>query len=131
MPNLLQRGASFLGTRLKEAAGREVTYKRGPQEMTATGWPAKIDYEVTDDETGIPQKVSFYDWTFTTEDLAFDGDDTIFAARPGDQITETLNGEELTYEASSPGKRPVAESADSAGVLTMIHTKIVRRCPAS
>lgn len=130
MPNLLQRGASWLGDRLKSAAGRSVTYLRGSQQFTATGWPAKVDYEV-DDEDGIPRRVSFFDWTFKAEDLGFDGDDELFAVRPGDQITETLNGEEVTYEASPVGKRPAAEAADSAGVLVMVHTKIVARCPAS
>lgn len=130
MPNLLQRGAGWLGTQLKSAAGREVEYVRGSQRATVTGWPARIDYEV-DDGDGIPRRVWFYDWTFATEDLAFENDDTKYAARPGDQIVETLNDEEITYEASSPGKRPVAEWADSGGALTMIHTKIVNRCPAS
>lgn len=126
MPNLMQRGASWLGERLQTAAGRSVTYIRRGQSLSVTGWPARVDYEV-DDEDGIPRKVTFHDWTFTAADLDFDGDSEPFAARPGDQITETLDGRELTYEVMPPDTRPVAEWLDSAGVLVLIHTKLVRR----
>jgi hypothetical protein len=128
MPNLLQRGAAILGDRLQSAAGRSVTYTRRGQSLTATGWPAKQDY-IIDNDAGIPQSVTFYDWTFATADLAFDDDPETFAARAGDQITETLNGQDLTYEVMPPGDRPVAEGLDTAGVLTLIHTKLINQCP--
>ena len=44
MPNLLQRGASFLGSRLQTAAGLEVVYSRKSQSITLTGWPALQEY---------------------------------------------------------------------------------------
>lgn len=127
--NLLQRGATWLGERLQAAAGRSVTYKRGGQAIPdITGWPAKNEYEVTDDE-GLPEKVWFYDWSFTASDLNFANDETLFEARPGDQITETINGRDIVYEVAPPGKRPVAEWLDSAGVILLVHTKIVSQEP--
>jgi hypothetical protein len=129
MPNLLQRGAAFLGSRMQQAAGRSVVYSRRSQTVTLTGWPAMQEYEV-DDEDGIPRRHTFYDWTFTAEDLDFASDAEIFAARPGDQIRETLNGQEITYEAMPPGTKPVSERLDTAGVLVVVHCKIVK-CLAS
>jgi hypothetical protein len=126
MPNLLQRGATWLGERLQTAAGRSVIYSSGGQSFTATAWPAKVDYEV-DDEDGIPRRVTFYDWTFAREDLDFDDDPKPFSAKPGDRIVETLNAVELTYEVMPAGKRPVMEWADSGGELILIHTKLVNR----
>ena len=120
MPNLLQRGASFLGSRLQTAAGREVVYSRKSQSVTLTGWPSLQEYEV-DDEDGIPRRVTFYDWTFITAELDFANDEETFAARPGDQIT--VDGE--TYELMPPGKKPVAERLDAFGLNTLIHTKRV------
>ena len=130
MPNLMQRGAAWLGEQMQTAAGRSVLYTRRGQSFTATGWPAKIEYEV-DDEQGIPRRTTFYDWTFTAADLDFADDSDPFAARAGDQLTETLNGEDLTYEVMPPGKQPVSEWLDSGGECVLIHTKIVKRCPAS
>ena len=109
MPNLMQRGAAWLGDKMQTAAGRSVTYTRRGLSLTATGWPAKQEYLI-DNESGIPQSVTFYDWTFTTSDLDFSDESETFAARAGDQIEETLNGQTLVYEVTSPGNRPPRSS---------------------
>lgn len=122
----MQRSAEWLGARLKTAAGRSVTYTRSGQSLSVTGWPARHDYEVDDDD-GIPRRVTFHDWTFAAADLDFTSDSTPFAARPGDQITETLDGVELTYEVMPIDVRPPSEWLDTAGELILIHCKLVRR----
>lgn len=132
MPNLLQRGATWLGGKLQTAAGRTITYDRRGQTFTATGVPNKVDYEVdVDPQTGLPLAVTFYDWTFTFADLGFDNDDSLFEALPGDQISETLNGVDSVYEAAPPAKRKVMEWLDSAGTLVVVHTKLTERCQTS
>ncbi len=126
MSNLMQRGAAWLGERLKAAAGRSVTYTRRGQSLTATAWPAKLDYDVEDDD-GVFRRTTFYDWSFVTSDLDFANDPETFSARPGDEIKETLNGETLTYEVMPITSKGVEEWMDTAGELTVIHTKLVNR----
>ena len=128
MPNLLQRGASFLGSRMKDAAGREVTYTRRGQTVTLTGWPSRQEYEVTDEETGLPLRITSYDWSFVAEELVFETERIV--PRPGDQITETQNSQNVTYEAMPPGKMPVSERLDTGDVLIVVHTKQTQ-CRAS
>ena len=128
MPNLLQRGATFLGSRMQTAAGRSVTYARRDRTVTLTGWPSKQEYEVADDETGLPLKATYYDWSFIADDLVFD--DERIVPRPGDQISETLNSQDFVYEAMAPGKMPVSERLDASDTLLVVHTKIVQCRPS-
>jgi hypothetical protein len=129
MPNLLQRGATWLGGQLQSAAGQEVEYVRGSQSASVTGWPSRVEYEV-DDQDGIPRRVTFYDWNFTTEDMIFTGETEQLDSMPGDQVLVTIGGFEYTYEAMPAGKRPVAEWLDSSGILRTVHTKLVKRTSA-
>ncbi len=126
MTTLLQRGATWLAGELKTAAGRTVTYQRGGQSVSLVGTPQKLDYAV-DDNDGIPRAVTFYDWTFTASELLFNESEVI-ETRPGDQITETLAGYDITYEAMPPTARPVAEWMDSSNVMRIVHSKIVSLC---
>ena len=122
MPNLLQRSATWLAGKLQDSAGRSVTYWRQAQEVTLVGTPQRHDYEVTDDD-GIPRRETFYDWIFTASEMVFNDGETI-EPRPGDRISETLDGVEYSYEAMPLEKRPVAEWTDSAGVMKTVHTKL-------
>ena len=126
MPNLLQRGATWLGDRLQDAAGQTVVYARGSQSVSATATPRKVDYEV-DDEDGIPRRVTFYDWDFIATDMVFTGETEQFDAMPGDQVRVTVSGFEYTYEAMPAGKKPATEWLDSSGVLRTVHTKLTGR----
>lgn len=126
----MQRGAAFVASRMPAAAGREVVYYRGSQTVRLTGWPDKQEYEVIDEETGLPLRVTYYDWTFTASELVFSGDTERVKCRPGDQILETLNSEERIYEAMPPGKKPVSEDLDSAGVIIKVHCKLVQCRPS-
>jgi hypothetical protein len=132
MPNLLQRSATWFGGKLQSAGGRTITYGRHDLSFTATGTPNKVDYEVdVDPQTGLAISATFYDWTFTFSELGFDNDDSLFEAIPGDQISETLDGVDYVYEAAPPAKRKVFEWLDSAGIVVVVHTKLVKRCPTS
>ena len=128
MPNLLQRGAAWLGSNLQIAGGRTTTIERRGQSFTAVGTPNKVDYDTDiDEQTGLAVAVTFYDWTYTFADLGFANDQSLFEAMAGDQIKETLNGVDYVYEVASPLKRKVMEWLDSGGVLVVIHTKLVSR----
>lgn len=131
MSNLLQDSAAWLAGQMKNSAGRTVTYRRSDGLTAAlTGWPAKLDYEI-DDEQGIPRKVTLDDWSFEAADLVFAGETEQFEPRAGDRFTETLSGYDVTYEVMPLPKRPIAEWPDTAGVMRLVHTKLVKRCPQS
>lgn len=122
MSNLLQDGATWLGGQLQTAAGSEVTYSRRSACVSVVGWPAMHEYEVLD-EDGIPTRVLSHDWTFVAVELVLDG--VRIEPRPGDRITEVIDGEEYSFEVMPPEKKPCFERLDAAGRLLLVHTKRV------
>lgn len=109
---------------LERLAGVEGVYVRGDAESEPiVAVPVQHEYEVIDDETGLPTKVMSYDWRFTASAvLIADGPIT---PRKGDRWKATIEGVEETYEVLPIGKRPCFERADSSGVLLLVHTKKV------
>lgn len=117
MPNLMQRGASWLGERLKSAAGRTVTLTQGDDELEdLTGWISKHEYEV-DGPEGILTKVLSYDWQFVVADLGG------LELREGLEIKDIETGE--FYESMKIDKRPAVENLDTSGLLVTVHCKLV------
>lgn len=101
--------------------GESVEYKRGPKTATLTAVPKKVKHEVTDTE-GFKTSVTSYAFDFITEDMIFDGEVNPFESRAGDRITKGSR----VYDVDPPDKRPVAEWEDSSGVVTTVHTNLVR-----
>lgn len=125
MTNILQRGATWLGTKLQTAAGRSVQIqRRGKLSAAITASVVGKEYEVIDGD-GIPQQILHYDWTFTTAEIVLDT--AAVDLRTGDLIIETLNGVEQKFEILPIGKKPCTEWADTAGILTLVHTKRIAR----
>jgi len=123
MPNLMQQGATWLGDRLKTAAGRSVVIKRkAVQTATITGWCAMHQVTV-EEEDGAATNVLLYDWTFKRSDLVIGVD--AFMPRDGDRIIETLNGVEVQYEAVPVGAKKAVEDLDDSGLLILVHTNKV------
>jgi hypothetical protein len=109
---------------LKRLAGCDGVYARGASESEPiVGVPTQHEYEVLDDETGLPTKVTSYDWTFTTAELVLGGN--LITPRSGDRWKPTIEGAEETYEVLPIGKRPCFERLDSAGALLVVHSKRV------
>jgi hypothetical protein len=120
----IARAAVGMAHSLQRLAGVEGTYVRGEDESDAiTGVPVQHEYEVIDDESGLPTKVISYDWTFVASELAI-ADEPI-TPRKGDRWKPTIEGAEETYEVLPIGKRPCFERADTSGVLILVHTKKV------
>ncbi len=118
MPNLMQRGTTWLGTKLQSAAGRSIVYMQGgvPYPLTAT--PTTKDYEVIGDD-GMPTVVSRWDFIITSSELAV-------TPRTGDRITETLNSSTVTYEVLPISEtKPCCEALDNSAILLLVHTKKV------
>jgi hypothetical protein len=117
MPTLFQRSATWLGTRLQNAAGRTATYTRYSGTTVAlTAVPSVHAYEVVDE--GIHTLVTSWDFVIPRDDLGFD-------PAQGDQITETLNSVATVYEVQPIGSLPCFEWLDSSGLLLKVHTKKV------
>jgi hypothetical protein len=120
----LARAAAGMAQSLKRLAGLEGVYARGATESNPiTGVPTQHEYEVFDDETGLPTKVISYDWTFIAAELVLGASG--ITPRSGDRWKPTVEGTEETYEVLSLGKRPCFERADASGVLLVVHTKKV------
>ena len=113
-----------MGQSLKRLAGLAGVYARGATESEPIiGVPTQHEYEVEDDETGLPTKVISYDWTFTASELVLGGN--VITPRSGDHWTSTIEGAEETYEVLPIGKRPCFERRDPSGILLVVHTKKV------
>lgn len=112
----MQRGATWLGSKLQTAGGRSVTYRRANQPaVTLTGVPIKVIYTATNNE-GMQTQIESWDWgSILATDLGF-------KPIPGDKIRETLNGEVIDYEVFEPGDNPCFELMDTAGILWVIHS---------
>lgn len=121
MPNLMQRGATWLAGKLQTAAGRTVVYRRG----NLSGDPITAacsmkQYSIVDAE-GFTTTVESVDWLVTTAELVVQG--AVITPRPGDRIHEILGGVLVEYEAMKLGSEPCSEWLDTSGVMTVIHTK--------
>lgn len=125
MPNLLQRGAAFLDSKLKTAAGRTIVYHRGQLSSAAITAVNNHHEETIVDAEGFATKVNIESWIVTTTDLVIRGEQIKPERR--DWITETLNGEEIEYEVLPiSAMRPEYEKTDSSNLMTTIHTKRVK-----
>lgn len=123
MPNLMQRGATWLGSKLQTAGGRAVVYRRGASLTCAlTATPQMHKRIVMVD--GLPVETVVYSWTVTASELRFSGER--FEPRAGDLVIETLNDSAKEWELLDlDDKTPCWEWADSSGILLLIHTKDV------
>lgn len=124
MSTAIARAAIGMSQSLGRLAGIEGIYARGADECEPIiGVPVQHEYEVIDEETGLPTRVISYDWRFIAADLVL-ADESV-TPRKGDRWTIDLGGAEETYEVMPIGKRPCFERADASGVLLLIHTKRV------
>lgn len=124
MTTLLQRGATWLGTRLQTSAGLSVTYKRGPQSATITAIPSWLTHTVTDAKQE-QQVVRVRRYVFLTSELLFGT--RAFVPRDGDLITETINGESVTFEVMQNAAAPSEQQVDQNGDLTHVYAARISR----
>lgn len=121
MTTLMQRGATWLGARLKTAAGRSFVLTRGAASTAAfTAAVASCEYEEMGDD-GLQTSVRYDDLTIVAADVVVSGSQV--EPRDGDVLAETLNGVVIQYEVLPLQKRPAVEWLDSSGILLLVHTK--------
>jgi hypothetical protein len=125
MPNLLQRGATWLGTKLQAAGGRAVVYRRGTKSVAITVVPIERKQKVESDE-GLGVELDIYDFKIVASELVLSGEAT--EPQLGDLMTETLNGHEYEWQVMPPDtESPVWEWFDKATMQHYrVHTKKVK-----
>lgn len=125
MVNLLQRGASFLATKLQSSAvaGRTVRYWRGQVASEAIQAWVSSHIEQSQGEENFDTTFTVYDWSFETADLLNRGE--AIEPRIGDKITETLNGQEIEYEVLVNDTGKCFEHPDTSKLMTKVFTKRV------
>jgi len=118
----IARAAVGMAHSLERLAGIEGVYARGTDESEPIlGVPVQHEYEVIDEETGLPTRVISYDWRFVAAELVL-ADEPV-TPRKGDRWKANIGGDEEIYEVMPIAKRPCFERADASGVLLLIHTK--------
>lgn len=121
MPNLMQRSATWISDRMQAVAGRTITYIRGPAtSVTAVGVPVEERYKTVGDD-GCLTWFHSTDWCIAAADL------DELTPRPGDRISETLNGDERVYEVLPiSDAEPCFKPTDTSGIRVTVHTKRIQ-----
>lgn len=117
--NLMQRSATWLGSKLQDAAGTTVTYRRADKSISVTATHALAEHDIIDTE-GFATKVKSHDWTFTAAELLLFAEQ--LTPRPGDRIEA---GDDVYEVLPLDDKKPCVEPLDADGILVVVHTKKV------
>jgi len=126
MSDLLQSGASWLATTLRNHAAQTVTYRRphtgGSQsvELAATIGRSEIEEQQAD---GTLVKYEIRDYLIDVADLVLAG--VAVLPEDGDLIEETLGGATAVYEILRDGDEPWRYS-DVYHTRLRIHTKRIK-----
>lgn len=108
---------------LTEAFGVAVEVERSgsPPTDELTAEVIVRDYEVTSEETGLPETIQFRDYLFARAEYVVAGE----AVEPqrGDVIRQTIAGVRCEFTVCPIDKRPAAEWADAGGSRWLVHTK--------
>lgn len=125
MTTLFERSAGWLNTKLQTAAGRTVVYRRNQYASgNITAVVTRHEYPVLDD--GLQLTITRDDWLFVASDLLIAGTGSEpIEPREGDEIIETLGGQELIYEVLPIADRPCFEWMDTFRKLILVHSKQV------
>lgn len=117
--NLLQDGAAWLGDRLKQSAGRSVTYCRKGVDVAITATIRAAEYEVVTEE-GFGTFFRGMDFIVTAADLVIAGE----VREPGRGDTILLDGDRYTVQPV--GDRNCFEPHDDDKTQIVVHTKRTR-----
>lgn len=118
---LLDDGAAALIARKQLSDGREVTYSRGAKARTLTAWLGNTLFARNTDEPGASVVWGERDYVFAVADLVFDGQQV--QPLKDDRITEVIDGQEVTFEVSTPTGEPPARFLDLTRQMWLVHTK--------
>jgi len=121
MPDLLQTGSDWLADRMKAHAAREVSYRRGAQQVTVRAIIGRKDFEVDTAEGRLYFRAN--DFLIHRVDLVLAGQPTLPVR--GDRIVVDFGAGEETFEVlPGDGSQPW-EYSDAFEKLLRVHTKKV------
>lgn len=118
---LLDDGAAALIERKQTADGRRVTYSRGQKAITLTAWLGNTLFARNTDEPGASVVWGERDYVFAVADLVIDGVQVM--PLKDDRIAEVIDGQEVTFEVSTPTGEPPARFLDLTRQMWLVHTK--------
>lgn len=123
MRDLMESGAALLNRMRKADLARTVTYVRGDDSVQLAATASRPDF-VLSDGTPVALELERRDYVFPTADLVLD--DSPALPQEGDQIVDTINGVERTYEvmAEEAGTQPYRLAGPDQSILR-VHTKLV------
>jgi len=121
--SLLSRGQRWLNNSLQGAAGVSLTYTRGAQSVTLTGWVGRTAFAQAGGQGGAAVIWGDRDYLFPAADLILGG--SVVTPQRGDRITEIIAGTTLTFEVIAPGNEPAWRYSDAGRQTLRVHTKKV------
>ena len=124
MPTFLNRGTTWLGDKLRLAAGRSIAYRRGLSSIPIVAVGVRHRRGVFGPDN-LQNIITTYEWQIKASDLILDA--AVFEPRPGDVIAETTGGITIKYQVLDLDEStPCWEFLDEAGIEIIVHTKRVR-----
>jgi hypothetical protein len=121
MQDLLQTGQAWLADQLHEHVAREVTYRRGTDEVNIRATIGRTLLKLDDGYGGVRMVWTDRDYLIRAADLVLGGNPV--QPQRGDQIREASGAQTLVYEVLAPGKEPPWRWADPHRQMLRIHTK--------
>jgi len=124
MTDQLQAAVAWLGATRKESMARTVTYVRGDDTVAVAATVGKTEFPVVGPD-GVQSAVESRDYIINSVDLVLDG--AVVIPQRGDQVRDTVNGVDRTYEVLSPGGTQHYRFTGPDNGLCRIHTKLAVR----
>ncbi len=123
MQDLLQAGQAWLADQLRAHVAKEVTYRRGADEITVRATIGRTLLKLDDGYGGVRMVWTDRDYLIRAADLVLGGNP--IQPQRGDQILEALGTQSHIYEVLAPGDEPPWRWADPHRQMLRIHTKYV------
>lgn len=122
MPDMLEKGLSWLDDQRHTHMTRMVVYQRGGDSVELAATIGRSEFEQAD-EYGSVHRIESRDYLVRAADLVLAGSQTL--PQGGDRIRETAGEQVFVYEVMAPGTEPPFRHSDPYRQTLRIHTKHV------
>ncbi len=122
MPDVLEKGLSWLDDQRHTHMTRTVVYQRGADAAEIAATIGRTEFEQVD-EHGVVQRLQSRDFLVRAADLVLAGAPAL--PKAGDRIRETVGAQTFVYEVMAPGSEPPWRYSDPYRKALRIHTKHV------
>ena len=112
--------AAGLGS-VRDVAGVSIIYARGSNQISLTAVPARSLLQSTDVESLVQVQFTTRDYVIVAAELVIDSELTL--PRKGDRITETIGGQNKTFEVLKTDGDRFFSYCDDARSRIRVHTK--------